>query len=635
MCGIAGFCDFNRHSSGEILSDMTNTMVHRGPDSSGFKFEEGIHCNLGFGHRRLSILDLSELGAQPMSFEHLHIILNGEIYNFKEIRKELEEFGYSFTSWSDTEVVLKSFHKWGTKAVARFIGMFTFSLYDEKNQQVYVFRDRAGVKPLYYYFEKGLFLFGSELRSIVKHPQFKKTINPLALSQYFSLGYIPAPLSIYEQTFKLDQGHYLQLDLNTKALSKHRYWSLIDQYNKPKIDASEDEILKHTEELLYSAFNYRMVADVPVGVFLSGGYDSATVAAIIQSSQSSRLNTFTIGFHEEKYNEAQYAKQIAEHIGTNHHEHYCTPQDAKDILPLLGNMFDEPFGDSSALPTYLVSKNARKLVTVALSADGGDEVFGGYSKYESVLKYHTRFNEASWISNLLTGIVLKSAKLARVDLVLKNSYNLKTRIDKVSEMLDSSGLGESLHIVSEINTRDEIKQLLKQYDLTLPQGFMSDILVSLDNDLLNTQMALDYITYMVDDILVKVDRTGMAVSLEGREPILDHRIIEFMAQVPSEYKIRNGEKKYLLKKIAHKYIPKEIMDRPKKGFGFPVSEWFKDELDHFMDAYLNEELIKKQEIFKWEGIKHMINSYRKGYQVNAQKIWLLLMFQLWYYEWME
>jgi asparagine synthase (glutamine-hydrolysing) len=635
MCGIAGFCDFNKQSSPEILAQMTDTMIHRGPDSSGFKYQEDSAFEIGLGHRRLSILDLSELGSQPMSFEHLHIVLNGEIYNFKEIRKELEESGYSFASWSDTEVVLKAFHKWDVKAVDRFIGMFSFAIFDEKNRQIYLFRDRAGVKPLYYYFEKGLLLFGSELRSLIKHPLFKKEINISAVSQYFSLGYIPAPLSIYNHIYKLEQAHYLQLDLTQQKLSKHHYWSLIDQYNKPKIDASEDEILKHTESLLHSAFNYRMVADVPVGIFLSGGYDSATVAAIIQSSQQNKLNTFTIGFHEEQYNEAPFAKQIANHLGTNHHEHYCTPEDVKSILPLLGKMFDEPFGDSSAVPTYLVSKNARKSVTVALSADGGDEVFGGYSKYDSVLKYHPRFQRASPIARFATQLALKSAQGIKIESLLKNNYNLKTRIEKVLEMSQAKGIGESLYIVSEINTHKEVKDILKKSDLSQPWGFASDILINNGNDLLNTQMALDYITYMVDDILVKVDRTGMAVSLEGREPILDHRIIEFMAQVPSEYKIRNGEKKYLLKKIAHKYIPKELMDRPKKGFSFPVFEWLKDDLAHYMNIYLNEDLINKQGIFRWSEIKSLINSFKKGNYINSQKIWLLLSFQLWYHEWMD
>jgi len=635
MCGIAGFCDFSRSSSHGVLMEMTNTMVHRGPDSLGGKFVDENAFSLGLGHRRLSILDLSELGSQPMSYEPLHIVLNGEIYNFKEIRKDLESLGYSFASWSDTEVVLKAFHQWGVKAVDRFIGMFSFAIYDEKDRQLYLFRDRAGVKPLYYFYENGLLLFGSELRAIVKHPKFKKEINATALSQYFSLGYILSPLSIFNHTYKLDPGHYLKLDLVHKTLTRQSYWDLIAQYNKPKLKASEEEITEHLEKLLHSAFNYRMVSDVPVGVFLSGGYDSATVAAIIQSSQSNKLNTFTIGFHEEKYNEAPFAKQIATHLGTNHHEHYCTPDDVKDILPLLGKMFDEPFGDSSSVPTYLVSKNARKSVTVALSADGGDEIFGGYSKYDSVLKYHPRFQQASGISKMATQLALKTAQGVRIESLLKHNYNLKTRIDKVLEMSQSSGIGDSLYIVSEINTRNEVDALLKTYDKTLPGGFASDILINSNNDLLNTQMALDYITYMVDDILVKVDRTGMAVSLEGREPILDHRIIEFMAQVPSEYKIRNGVKKYLLKKIAHKYIPKEMMDRPKKGFSFPVFEWLKEDLVSFIEIYLNEDLIKKQGVFKWEGVKELVESFRKGNHINAQKIWLLLSFQLWYHEWME
>lgn len=551
-----------------------------------------------------------------------------------EIRKELEASGYSFHSGSDTEVVLKAFHQWGTSAVHRFIGMFSFTIFDEQQQLIYLFRDRAGVKPLYYSFRNDLFLFGSELKAIVKHPRFTREISTEALSQYFSVGYILAPLSIYTGAYKLEPAHFLTLDLRTKELSKTCYWNVFDHYNKPKLDASEEEITAHVEGLMHSAFNYRMVADVPVGVFLSGGYDSATVTAIIQSSQSNKLSTFTIGFHEEQYNEAPFAKQIARHLGTNHHEHYCTPEDARSILPLLGRMFDEPFGDSSAVPTYLVSSNAKQHVTVALSADGGDEVFGGYTKYDSVLKYHQRFQQASGLNKTAMRLMLGSAKALQVEKIFRNKPGLQTQIEKVLEIIDAKGVGESLQIISEVNTRSEIGRLLKHYETATPKGFADDVLLNAHNDVLNTQMALDYVTYMVDDILVKVDRTGMAVSLEGREPILDHRLIEFMAQVPSAYKIRNGEKKYLLKKIAHKYIPKELMDRPKKGFGFPVSEWFRDELTHFIDIYLNRELIEKQGIFKWEGVQRVVRSYREGNYISAQQIWLLISFQLWYHEWM-
>lgn len=635
MCGITGFCDFNRGGSPELLVKMTDTMVHRGPNSSGSKYVDHHNYILGFGHRRLSIMDLSELGAQPMSFEHLHIVLNGEIYNFKEIRVELEGLGYSFKSWSDTEVVLKSFHRWGTKAIDRFIGMFSFTLFDEEEQFIYLFRDRAGVKPLYYYYEKDLLLFASELRAMVKHPGFEKEINLQALSQYFNLGYIPNPLSIYKNTYKLDPAHFLKLNLKTKKMSKHCYWSVIDHYNKPKFDASEEEIINHTEKLLYSAFNYRMVADVPVGVFLSGGYDSATVAAIIQSSQKNKLNTYTIGFYEEKYNEAPFAKNIAEHIGTNHQEHYCVPDDVRGILPLLGKMFDEPFGDSSAVPTYLVSKNARESVTVALSADGGDEIFGGYSKYGLVSKYHSQFQQGNTMFKLLAKTTLGIASGMNIESIFKNTYNLETRIEKVKEIIGSSGVGESLNIISEINTRKEIKGLIKEYYYALPKGFANDTLLNAGNNIIDVQMAIDYLTYMVDDILVKVDRTGMAVSLEGREPLLDHRIIEFMAQVPSVYKIKNGEKKYILKQIAHKYIPKEMMDRPKQGFAFPVFEWLRDDLNYFIEIYLNENLIKKQGLFNWETVNNIVSTFKKGYHINAQKIWLLLSFQLWYHEWMD
>jgi asparagine synthase (glutamine-hydrolysing) len=636
MCGITGFCDFNKNSSRDVLINMTSQIDYRGPDSSGYFIDEQNKYQIGLGHRRLSILDLSLLGAQPMSFRNLHIVLNGEIYNFEEIRKELLTFGYRFVSQSDTEVVLAAFHKWGISSISRFIGMFVFVIYDSEKEEMYIIRDRAGVKPLHYSFVNNTFLFGSELKSMLIHSSFKKNLCHEAISQYFTTGYIPQPLTIYQNTFKLRASHYLKLDLKTKKLEETQYWNLIEFYNKPKLTLSEDEVLAEVEQLILSASKYRMIADVPVGVFLSGGYDSTAVAALIQSGQTNKLNTYTIGFSEKKYNEAPYAKLIADHIGTNHHEYYCTADDAKAVLPKLANIFDEPFGDSSAIPTYMVSLNARKDVTVALSADGGDEIFGGYSSYTTALNLIGRLEKVHPAVKKLLHASLNCSSGLLAATIMRNEYNAETRLQKIVEVLaKDKSVEEIFRLITSINTPSQIQKLLLQFssNTTDSLNFSNDL--NDFNSVLDKLMALDFQSYMVDDILTKVDRTTMAVSLEGREPLLDHRIIEFMAQVPSSMKIKNGEKKYLLKKITHKYVPQELLDRPKKGFGFPVFEWFRGQMSEYVSEYLSEKKVKQQGIFNYNEIKNLVTQYQKGSQINAQKIWLLIIFQIWYDRWIN
>jgi len=402
MCGISGFCDFKKKSSENILKNMTDALIHRGPDSSGYSFFEYETYQVGLGHRRLSILDLSSHGHQPMSFENLDIVFNGEIYNFKEIKKELLELGYSFYSNSDTEVILKSYYQWGIKAVDRFNGMFAITIYDKKENKLILIRDRVGVKPFYYYKKDSLILFSSELKSFHKYPNFEKIIDKNSLSLYLQFGYIPEPHSIFKNSYKLKAGHYIEIDLKSQKIEEIKYWDVVDFYNKPKIDISQEEAILKTEELLKSSFEYRMVSDVPVGVFLSGGYDSSLVVSILENGRNEKLNTFTIGFKEKGFDEAPYAKEVAKYLGTNHTEYYCTQKDALEIIPKLAEMYDEPFGDSSAIPTTLVSALARKSVTVSLSADGGDEIFAGYGKYTTTKQYFDKFNK---ISNSIKSLV--------------------------------------------------------------------------------------------------------------------------------------------------------------------------------------------------------------------------------------
>ncbi|MCT7527092.1 asparagine synthase (glutamine-hydrolyzing) [Aliarcobacter cryaerophilus] len=626
MCGISGFCDFKKKSSENILKNMTDALIHRGPDSSGYSFFEYETYQVGLGHRRLSILDLSTQGHQPMKYKNLEIVYNGEIYNFKEIRKELEDSNYIFGSNTDTEVILKAYDKWGLKMIDRFIGMFAIVIYDKTTSTLLCIRDRAGVKPLYYYFKDGLFLFASELKSFYKHKEFQKQISKEGLSLFFQYGYILEPYSIFEDTYKLKAGHYLKLDLKTSVININKYWDVIDFYNKPKLDISFEEAKQETEQLLKSACEYRMVSDVPVGIFLSGGYDSSAVAAILQKDRIKKLKTFSIGFYEKKYNEAHYAKDISKHLGTEHTEYYCTQKDAQDLLPLIGDIWDEPFGDKSNIPTLLVSKLARKEVTVSLSADGGDEVFGGYGKYTEILKYNKLFSKrpiSNNIANLLDFIDVRSFFGQNKSYKFLNKYERFKLTLKAENEIDV--LKNSIYCF----LPSEVKKLLNNFEKNIETCFDDIRFLNQNNDSLDKIMAIDYKTYQLDDILVKVDRATMSVGLEGREPLLDHRIIEFVSTLPSKYKIKNGEKKYILKEIVHNYIPKELMDRPKMGFGFPLKEWFGDELKKYILEYLDSEKITKIGLLNVQEVEVLKKDWLVNNR-NLNKLWLILNFVMWY-----
>ena len=631
MCGIVGFCDFLKKSSSDILKNMTDILHHRGPDDSGYFWDENEYSQIALGHRRLSILDLSAHGHQPMSFEHLDIVFNGEVYNFKEIKKELLELGYSFHSDSDTEVILKSYHQWGTKAVDKFNGMFAITIYDKKANKLIFIRDRAGVKPFYYYKKDSLILFSSELKSFHNHPDFQKDINKSSLSLYLQFGYIPEPHSIFKNTYKLKAGHYIEIDLKSQKFEEIKYWDVVDFYNKPKLDISQNEAIEKTEELLKSSFEYRMVSDVPVGVFLSGGYDSSVVTAILQKQRTEKLNTFTIGFKEKGFDEAPYAKEVAKYLGTNHTEYYCTQKDALEIIPKLCEIYDEPFGDSSAIPTILVSQLARKDVTVSLSADGGDEIFAGYSKYTTALQYFNKFKSIPNSVKSLVKLGMDNINPNHIP-ILSNTYNFATRYEKINGILKAKSSVEAMKYTSEYFTKKERDTILKVHFDDLKTNF--DIQIADTNDEMNQMLAIDYKTYMIDDILTKVDRATMSVSLEGREPLLDYRIVEFVSQLPSNLKYKDGDKKWLLKQITHKYLPKEMMDRPKQGFGVPLTEWFRDELKEYFMIYLDERRIEKEGLFNSKEVVRLRDSYLSGNRENVQKLWFLLMFEMWYEKWM-
>ncbi|WP_121357546.1 asparagine synthase (glutamine-hydrolyzing) [Flavisolibacter nicotianae] len=630
MCGLTGFCDFNKRLNAEHLAKANDTLVHRGPDSGDQAFFPESAVNIGFGHRRLSIMDVSSNGSQPMFSDdgNVVIILNGEVYNFKEIREDLVARGYSFHSDSDTEVVLKAYQEYGINSVQKFIGMFAYAIYDKPKQLLYLLRDRAGVKPLYYYHKNGNLLFASELKAIYAYPAFEKEISKQAVSLYFKYGYIRAPHTIFRNTYKLRPGHYLQVDLKSRQVKEVQYYNVLDFYNKPKLRIGEEEAAEEVEKLFTSAFQYRMVSDVPVGVFLSGGYDSGVVTAILQKNNTQKIKTFTIGFNEEKYNEAPHAKAMANYLGTDHHEHYCTTKEALDIFPTIPDIYDEPFGSSSAIPTTLVSQFARKHVTVSLSADGGDEIFAGYHRYQHLHKVNSALERSPQFLRK-AGKALINASTAVLPPIKKVH-----KIGRMSEILNSYGNYGLADIYSQQYTIRELASLMPGSDVEL--GLYDDLgKINNENDFINTCLALDYNSYMIDDILVKVDRATMSVGLEGREPLIDHRIVEFVSQLPSNLKYNNGEKKYLLKKITHKYIPKEMMDRPKTGFGIPVSQWLRNELKHFLFELINEEQIAKHNLISAKEAIAVRDNFLAGNDRRETQVWLLLVFQMWWNRWME
>lgn len=630
MCGLVGFIDYHKTSSLNVLKDMTDVLHHRGPNDSGYSFFDNENMNIGLGHRRLSILDLSSYGHQPMVYQNLEIVYNGEVYNFKEIRKELKKHHYSFESDSDTEVILKAYHKWGIKAVDRFNGMFAISIYDKENEKIILIRDRAGVKPLYWYWENDTLLFASELKSFHEFPSFKKEINTSSLSLYLQHGYILQPHTIFKNTYKLKSGHFLEIDLSSKNIEEKKYWDVFDCYNKPKLSISKEEAVRALDDLLQSSFNYRMVSDVPVGVFLSGGYDSSAVAAIIQSQSKSKLKTFTIGFHEQGFNEAPYAKKVANHLSTEHTEYYCTQKEAADIIPSLAEIYDEPFADASAIPTILVSKIAKNDVTVALSADGGDEAFAGYGKYVRSMKYLNILQKNHIIKKLL-----KIGLPVAIEMNVLGT-NRQKQLERIVETLKKKDTESILKLMRYWN-ENAIDKLLIDKTSSLHTYFDTENFILGSNDDINKMLAIDYKTYMVDDVLTKVDRATMSVSLEGREPLLDYRIIEFAAQLPSSYKLNLGNTKDILKNVVHKYIPKELMERPKMGFGVPLEHWFKDELKELIDYYLDKNRLLKENIFNTVEVENLKKEYFRNPTGNdtAQSIWKILMFEMWYERWMS
>ena len=633
MCGITGFIDFKKTSHEDILRKMSDTLYHRGPDGSGTLFLEEQNAQIGFGHRRLAIIDLSEHGKQPMQFTHLWICFNGEIYNYQEIKTELSSLGHSFIGGSDTEMLLHAYAEWGKDCLGKLIGMFAFVLFDSISNQFFIARDRAGVKPLFYYFKDGLFLFASELKAFHEHPSFQKEIDLNAVGAFMQYGNVPTPHCIFKDCFKMEPGNYAFLSLEDQSLKIFNYWNVYDAYNKPKTKISFQEAKLETEKILTSACEYRMVADVPVGVFLSGGYDSACVTTLLQKNRTEKLKTFTIAVPDIGLNEAPYAKDVANYLGTDHTEIECTQKDALNLIEQLPFYYDEPFADSSAIPTTLVSIMARKHVTVALSADAGDEVFAGYNRYDYLIRYGKKMENLPGFVRKSIATIMDAVPSEKIP-VLKNKYNFHNRYEKLKGILRNPSPQQIMLSLSQQYTDKQLENVLLSNVKRLETKYLSNALHAENYSPLAYMMAIDYQTYLVDDILQKVDRATMTASLEGREPFLDHRIIEWAATLPDDFKYHNGEKKYILKEIVHDYLPKEMMDRPKMGFAIPIAHWLQNDLRELVEENLQETKIKEQGIFHWEFVLKLKTDFFQGKKELDMKLWYLLMFQMWYQKWM-
>jgi asparagine synthase (glutamine-hydrolysing) len=612
---------------------MTSALSHRGPDGEGCYIYECGEVAVGLGHRRLSIIDLSTSANQPMHYQGLHIIFNGEIYNYNEIRDELISLGHEFLTHSDTEVILHGWKQWGEKSIQKWRGMFAMALFDEMANELICIRDRPGVKPFYYYFHNGLFLFGSELKSLIAHPKFVKEINPEAVGSFLQYGYVSSPFCIFNHTHKLPPGHLLRYNLTTKTISLRRYWNVYDYYNRPKISINITDAIDETEKILTESFKYRMVADVPVGVFLSGGFDSTCVTALLQKHNSETIKTFTIGTTDPNLDEAPFARKIAQHLGTDHTEYYCTPSEALNVIPELPYFYDEPFADSSAIPTILVSRMARKKVTVALSADAGDEIFAGYNRYDYLQKHARKLQAMPRLMRNAMAGVMEAVPSESIP-YFSTKYHFHSRYQKLRNLLRDPSAFQIMKSLSEVFNTREVTDVLSKEVIELPTSHNNNELLPQFYDSLSYMMAIDYQTYMVDDILQKVDRATMSVSLEGREPFLDQNIIEWAATLPSEYKYHHGNKKYILKQIVYKHVPKEMMDRKKMGFAIPVEKWLRDELRPLVEEYLSPGSLNTHKLFNSDYVVRLRSSFFGGRIDLYLKVWHLLMFQMWYNKWM-
>ncbi len=637
MCGIAGFWSDSVHD--KLLAEkMASRITTRGPDDAGVWYDSS--AGLALAHRRLSIIDLSPAGHQPMVSPcgRFVLIYNGEIYNHQDLRRELEEEngGFEWRGHSDTETLLAGLRHWGVeRCLQKLNGMFAFALWDNAERQLFLARDRMGEKPLYYGRNGNAFLFGSELKALAAHPEWQGKVNRDALALYMRHNYIPAPWSIYQGIVKLRPAHFVVIRDDGREVGESRcYWDLGAVAEQGVADAGRDAntLIGELDTLLRNAIRRRMMADVPLGAFLSGGYDSTIVAAFMQAQSEQPVKTFSIGFHEAAYNEAQHARAVADHLGTEHTELYVTPAEAMAVIPKLPTIYDEPFSDSSQIPTYLVSQLARQHVTVSLSGDGGDELFCGYNRYVLGYDIWRKLRLLSPPIRRALAVILQRGPWHIFDTLQRllpqrmRVSNLADRLPKLAEVLDHAD-GESFYrfLVSHAKQPDQLVLGSTEPETILSR---SELLPSLPG-LREQMMYLDMMTYLPDDILTKVDRASMAVSLEARVPLLDHRIVEFAWNVPTEFKCRNGQSKWLLRQVLYRYVPRELMERPKMGFGVPIEHWLCGPLREWAEELLSEKRLRNEGFFDPAPVRQMWEEHVHGERRWHYHLWDVLMFQAW------
>ena len=657
MCGIAGYLSPHNFDVNRVAVDMSDTLNDRGPDDSGYWSDRS--SGIVIAHRRLSIVDLSPLGHQPMqSFSGRYVIaFNGEIYNHLDLRHEIELNGVMPSAYdikhtinkvdrakwrgnSDTETLLRGIELWGfEETLKKSVGMFAIALWDRKTKILFLARDRIGEKPLYFGWQgKGdekVFLFGSELKALKAHPSFSARVDRESLCLLLRHNYVPAPYSIYEGIAKLEPGRILSVSLDQPEPVIIKFWDSVEIARRGlsiPFAGTPNQAVDALESLTKRAVHQQMMADVPLGAFLSGGVDSSTIVALMQSQSPTPIKTFTIGFNEEDFNEAVHAKAVAKYLGTDHAELYITPNQAMEVIPKLPSLYCEPFADSSQIPTFLLSQLAKQQVTVSLSGDGGDELFCGYNRYkitsqlwrklslvpapirQLMTKFITSLSPATW--DRLGGLIPSAKRYA----------SLGDKVHKGAGVLASADIRQLyLGIISQNSNPTEWVIGGHEYPTNL---IGNSPLLTEFNDV-EKMMLLDVISYLPDDILVKIDRAAMGVSLEGRVPFLDHRIVEFAWTLPLEYKLRDGQTKWLLRQLLYKYIPKELIERPKMGFGVPIGDWLRGPLRGWAETLLSENRLKQEGYFHPEIIRAKWAEHLSGKRNWQSQLWTVLMFQAW------
>jgi len=624
MCGVVGYVTYKDQNLD--IANMLKLLKHRGPDAQKYKeFNLENSLKLCLGHTRLSIQDLSHNADQPMSDikDNYHIVYNGEVYNFNEIKTELITFGYEFKTSSDTEVILYSYIQWGMKAVERFIGMFSIVILDLISKELVFINDRLGVKPLYIYREQDILIFASEIKSILEYKKFKKNINPKALAQFMQYGYIQPPLSIFEKIEKIEPASVYRYSLAEQKIIKNKYWDVLNFS-----DVRDELNIESLHDLLKKSFLYRTVSDVPISAFLSSGVDSSLLSAVL-TKQNYELNTITIGVDDSKYNEAKLAKEIAKGLNTKHNEYYI---DEKEVINLVEKMpfyFDEPFADSSMYPTYLVNKMASKKYKVALSADGGDESFGGYSRYLFLKNFSSIISLPKALKILLLYFIniLEKTKI----LNLFNIPAIPLKLTKIKNVLKAKNISEFYESLNTYIGNEQLKSLCKNY--TLDNGYFKEFDNIENNDLLNKAMLIDYKTYLYQ-VLTKVDRTSMANSIEVREPLLDHKVIEYAISISSDEKIVGKNTKKPLKDILSEYLDIGLLTKTKKGFSVPIEKWLRSDLESIVSKYINKKSIELSNTYNWNEVEKIKNKFYNGSD-DYIALWHIFIFQMWYNQWVD